>query len=751
MAEDSKNYKDLLKQIGELRSQIDDLKEAENKSQVAEKKLAEHERLLVNVFASVKDGISILDKDFTIISVNPTIEMWNPQNMPLVGKKCYKAFSDRDRVCEVCPTVQTLKSGQPAHEYVPYHDPEGVVRGWLDLFSFPLIDQETGAMKGVIEYVRDITDQKKVEDALRESEEKYRTLVEHANDGIAIIQDYRVMFLNRRLADMYGDTPDQIIGRMFVDFVHPSAMPKLVEHYDRRMAGKTIENIYETTLKMKTGDPVEVEINARVITFNGKPADLVIVRDISERRNAETAMKQQSDLINRMMETSPVGITMSNPQGQIVFANSQAEHIFGLKKDEINQRSYNDPAWKITDFHGNPVLDDNLPFTRVMKTKKPVNDVRHAIQHPDGRQVMLSINAAPLLNEKSEIEAVVFTLTDITKRLKTEDSLMKSEEKFRVTAESTSDLLWEWDIPNKRLDWFGDIDGALGYQPGEFPRTIDAWESAVHPDDHDRVMAMLERHLNDREPYHIEYRVLRKDNQISWWVDRGTALRDQKGLPYRMYGACSDITEYRKTQEALQASLVRLSQTMNGTINALANTLAKRDPYTLSHQQRVTELVIAIGQVMGLSEKQLNGIRIAATLHDIGKIYVPAEILSKPARLSDAEFKIVKTHSQAGFEILESIDFDWPVAQVVLQHHERINGTGYPAGLSDRDILFEAKILAVADVVEAMLSHRPYRAAHPQDKALEEIAEHRGQRYNAEVVDICLMLFREKQFTFKHQ
>jgi HD-GYP domain-containing protein (c-di-GMP phosphodiesterase class II) len=165
----------------------------------------------------------------------------------------------------------------------------------------------------------------------------------------------------------------------------------------------------------------------------------------------------------------------------------------------------------------------------------------------------------------------------------------------------------------------------------------------------------------------------------------------------------------------------------------------------------VTELVIAIGQVMGLSEKQLNGIRIAATLHDIGKIYVPAEILSKPARLSDAEFKIVKTHSQAGFEILESIDFDWPVAQVVLQHHERINGTGYPAGLSDRDILFEAKILAVADVVEAMLSHRPYRAAHPQDKALEEITEHRGQRYNAEVVDICLMLFREKQFTFKHQ
>jgi putative nucleotidyltransferase with HDIG domain len=270
----------------------------------------------------------------------------------------------------------------------------------------------------------------------------------------------------------------------------------------------------------------------------------------------------------------------------------------------------------------------------------------------------------------------------------------------------------------------------------------------IHPDEHDRVMASLDKHLTERQPYAEEYRVVRKDREVRWWIDRGKALWDQQGKPYKMYGACTDITAFMQTQAALQQSYEKLHRAMDGTIAALANTLEKRDPYTLHHQQRVTELAVAIARKMGLSEEQLNGIQTAATLHDIGKIYVPSEILSKPARLSDAEFSIVKIHARAGYEILQSIDFGWPVAQIILQHHERLDGSGYPSGFQDRAILLEAKILAVADVVEAMTAHRPYRSAHSLKEALEEIAKHQGTLYQTEVVNICLRLFQEDGFKF---
>jgi PAS domain S-box-containing protein/putative nucleotidyltransferase with HDIG domain len=739
---------ELIQEIADLRDRIASLQETNKKQCAIEKKLMDEERFLYSVFTSVQDGISVLDKDLNIIMVNHKIEEWYEHAIPLVGKKCFAVYQGRSQPCEICPTMKTLETGQAAHEYVPRQGGRGETVGWLDLYSFPLVDQETGKTRGVIEYVRDISDQKKVEDALRESEEKYRTLIEHANDGVTILQDNIVKFLNPRLAAMYGEKAENIVNKLFVNFVHPSEQPRLVELYTKRMSGLSIPDIYETTLIDKEGNKVFVEINATRILYSGRPADLVVIRDVGERKKAEEKLKHQHDLINRMMETSPIGITMVDRKGLIVFANPQAERILGLTKDKIKDRTYNDPAWRISNFHGNPVPDEDLPFTRVVRMKQPVYDVRHAIEYPDGRRILLSINGAPLLDENGEIDAVVFALSDITQRLQTEESLRKSEEKFRITAQSTSDLIWEWDIPNERLDWFGDVDGVLGYRAGEFSRTIQAWEAIVHPDDHDRVMAGLNRHLKDRTPYVEEYRVVRKNMELRWWVDRGSALRDKNGKPYKMYGACTDITEYMNTQAALTTSNEKLRRAMEGTINALANTLEKRDPYTLHHQQRVTELVVAIAKKMGLAEEQLNGIRTAATLHDIGKIYVPSEILSKPARLSEAEFSIVKIHARAGYEILQSIDFGWPVAQVILQHHERLDGSGYPSGIKDREILLEAKILAVADVVEAMTSHRPYRSANSLEKALDEITRNRDILYNDEVVNICLRLFQEDGFHF---
>jgi response regulator RpfG family c-di-GMP phosphodiesterase len=195
--------------------------------------------------------------------------------------------------------------------------------------------------------------------------------------------------------------------------------------------------------------------------------------------------------------------------------------------------------------------------------------------------------------------------------------------------------------------------------------------------------------------------------------------------------------ELVKSEKKLKASLL-------DSVTALASIVEMRDPYTAGHQRRVAQLAVAIAQELKLSEEQIEGIYLSGVVHDVGKIRVPAEILSKPGKLTLLEFGIIKEHSQSGYEILKAIDFPWPIAQIVLQHHERLDGSGYPNALRSEQILLEAKILAVADVVESMMSHRPYRPARGIDVALEEISLNKNKFYDAQVVEACIKLFRDQ-------
>jgi len=224
---------------------------------------------------------------------------------------------------------------------------------------------------------------------------------------------------------------------------------------------------------------------------------------------------------------------------------------------------------------------------------------------------------------------------------------------------------------------------------------------------------------------------------------------DEKGVSWGTVIVFRDVSKRRKTEVALRESMDNLRTTLEQTVNALAVTSEKRDPYTAGHQLRVSKLATAIADHLGLSSEIREGIRVAGLLHDIGKIYVPAEILSKPAQLTSMEMGIMKGHSEVGYDILKDIPFPWPVARIVLEHHERMDGSGYPAGLSGENILLESRILCVADVVEAMSSHRPYRAALGLTKALKEISSNRGALYDERAVDACLILFNEKEFTFE--
>jgi HD-GYP domain-containing protein (c-di-GMP phosphodiesterase class II) len=209
-----------------------------------------------------------------------------------------------------------------------------------------------------------------------------------------------------------------------------------------------------------------------------------------------------------------------------------------------------------------------------------------------------------------------------------------------------------------------------------------------------------------------------------------------------------EVDQRRSIQHELQQSLDHLKKIIGGTVMAIATTVEKRDPYTSGHQQRVAELALAIGRELGLSPDQIEGLAIASAIHDIGKISLPAEILSKPSQLSRLEMELIHAHAQAGYDILKNVDFPWPVAEIVLQHHERLNGTGYPHGLCGERILKEARIVGVADVVETMSSHRPYRPSMGLGKALEEITANKGILYDSDAVDACLSLMAEQHFEF---
>jgi len=210
-----------------------------------------------------------------------------------------------------------------------------------------------------------------------------------------------------------------------------------------------------------------------------------------------------------------------------------------------------------------------------------------------------------------------------------------------------------------------------------------------------------------------------------------------------------DITLRRQADRELKESRNRLQLAMEGVVRAMSLTIEMRDPYTAGHQHRVSKLSCAIARDMNIDENLIEGIRMAGEIHDIGKIYVPAEILSKPGVLTDIEYTIIKSHPRVGYDILKNIEFPWPIAMIVAQHHERLDGSGYPAGLKGEEILQEARIITVADVVEAMSSHRPYRPSHGVEKALQEIRVNRGTLYDARVVDTCLVLFEDKGFSFE--
>lgn len=273
-------------------------------------------------------------------------------------------------------------------------------------------------------------------------------------------------------------------------------------------------------------------------------------------------------------------------------------------------------------------------------------------------------------------------------------------------------------------------------------------QDLVYPEDWPIVKENLRRRLEGEiESINYSFRGRKKTGK-PFDVEVFGSRTLYRGQP-AVIGTLLDITERKQAEKRLKRSLEKQQRIIREIIHAMASIVEIKDLYTAGHQRGVSKLATAIAKEMGLSEKQIEAIAMAGAIHDIGKICVPAEILAKPSRLTEMEFNIVKSHPEMSYEILKPIEFPYPLAAIVLQHHERMDGSGYPLGLCDEDILLEARILAVADVVEAMSSHRPYRPTLGINKALQEISKGRGILYDPDVVDACLRLFTKKKFKFK--
>ncbi len=243
--------------------------------------------------------------------------------------------------------------------------------------------------------------------------------------------------------------------------------------------------------------------------------------------------------------------------------------------------------------------------------------------------------------------------------------------------------------------------------------------------------------------WQAERQLLRLHSELESLVEKRTAELVESNKLLK-----SEIENRKQIQLELEQSFANLKKVTDATIQAIALTVEKRDPYTSGHQRRVAKLARAIAETIGLSEDQIEGAHVAASIHDIGKISLPAEILSKPIQLSEIEISLIQAHAQAGYDILKGLDFPWPIADIIIQHHERMDGSGYPRGLSGDRISIEARIIGVADVVETMSSHRPYRPSMGIEKALEEITLNSGTLYDSQIVDACLNIFNGKGFLF---
>lgn len=538
---------------------------------------------------------------------------------------------------------------------------------------------------------------------------------------------------------LYGYAADEAIGRNCTILMAPGhegetkALIKRVLHGDRGFG-------FQTQHLRKDGSLLDValSLSPSCDAEGNLTAISVIAHDISARVRADRELCESEEKFAAAFNASPDLIAITRlSDGELLEVNEGFTQLLGYARaDVIGKTAAELAIW------ADPA--DRAALIDLVQSGQ-IDQLEATLRRKDGTLVT-GIDSARAFEVQGET-CVLSVFHDLSERKRAEDALRRSEAHLRTLIDTLPDLVWLKDPEgvylscNRRFESFfgAAVKDILGKTDFDF---TDAEQADSFRQRDAAAIAAAAPTVNEEEI------VFAADGHREVLETIKMPVHDSDGRLIGILGVGRDITERKQAEVAARVHAEQLQRTVEGAVLAMSHMVESRDPYTAGHERRVGELAAAIGAEMGMEEEQLNALSLAGTIHDIGKIAVPAEILSKPGRLSEIEFSLIKAHPTTGFEILADVDFGSPVAEMVLQHHERLDGSGYPRGLAGVDILPEARILAVADVVEAMSSHRPYRVALGMEAALAEVRAHAGVKFDAEVVAVCVRLIEEQGFRF---
>ncbi|HLP96979.1 MAG TPA: HD domain-containing phosphohydrolase [Sideroxyarcus sp.] len=503
-------------------------------------------------------------------------------------------------------------------------------------------------------------------------------------------------------------------------------------------------HVDDEILWRKDGSSFPVAYWSYPVVKDGKTLGAVVTfLDITEQLRVRDELKSSRMLLNTIIENIPAMVFLKRADDlRFELFNRAGEQLLGYARaDLLGKNDYDLFTKDQADFF---IQEDRA----VLASRKLQEIAEEPIKTADGSEKWLHTFKTGLYDEAGNPTHLLGISVDITARKRMADELRASAAKLAEAQRMAHLGHWLLDLEKNELQWSDEIFRIFEIDPQQFGATYEAFLAAIHPDDRELVNQTYRDSLKNRSSYQVEHRLLMKDGRIKYVHEKGETTFAEDGMPLRSLGTVQDVTATKFSERALREQRQVLEQALEGTIHTVSLAVELRDPYTAGHQRRVAELSCAIASAMGLSDERIKGIRLGATIHDIGKIGIPAEVLSKPSRLSPIEVQIVREHAAMGFDILKDVKFPWPVAQIAHQHHERIDGSGYPLGLKGEEISLEARIVAVADVVESMATHRPYRPALGMQAAKDEIANYRGMLYDAQVVDACRRVLDEGfQFT----
>ncbi|NLN87951.1 MAG: PAS domain S-box protein [Syntrophomonadaceae bacterium] len=439
-------------------------------------------------------------------------------------------------------------------------------------------------------------------------------------------------------------------------------------------------------------------------------------------------------------------------EGMLKFVNQKLQGLLGYTAEDLQGMNIIDLVINRHKRRIRKVLRSEMPKGKERVATMPLLD-------RVGMELFVKTTTAPIFWQEKVVAEVV-QIEDLTDRKRTEDELRESQRLTADIIESLPDPTLVIDEEGRVLYWNREAVEMTGFPASALVGKGD-YEYAL-PFHGLRRPILIDMIMDEDLRFTNEYVYVKRDGNVLYTETKTGLIKGKRRILWGraaplfntsgdIVGAIEtvrDITARTEFEADLVQSNARLEAIFSGTVRALAMMTEKRDQYTAGHQQRVARLASAIGRAMGMGEDLVADINIAATLHDIGKLYVPLDILSQTGALTEIEYLFIKTHPAAGYDILKSIPFDAPIADIVLQHHERLDGSGYPQGLKGDEILIQARILAVADVVEAMASHRPYRASLGIEKALEEIKGNSGRLYDTDVVEACVRIFQDGTFSF---